>query len=96
MDKFLRPPGLTALDKEIDRLVRQLECTNPVEPDYTTIRDHVKVLCEAREKKNERAISTEALIGMGVNLLGLLFVLNFEKTGVITTKAISMLWRGKQ
>lgn len=96
MDKFLRPPGLTALDKEIERLVNQLGDMSTVDDNYTIVRDHVKVLCEAREKKNDRAISTEALIGMGVNLLGLLFVLNFEKTGVITTKAISMLWRGKQ
>ena len=95
MDTFLRPKGLNALDLEIERLVNQLGNTNPVDKDYKTISDNLKALCEAREKKNDRVISAETLVSVGANLIGLLVILNFEKTGVITSKALSFLWRGK-
>jgi hypothetical protein len=93
MDKILRPSGLTAMDEEIARLVDLLKGTDPTSKDYETIVDNLRALCEAREKKNERAISYEMLIGVGANLLGLLIVLNFEKANVITSKAFSMLWK---
>lgn len=93
MDKILRPSGLTAMDEEIARLVDLLKKADPTTKEYETIVDNLKVLCEAREKKNERAISYEMLIGVGANLLGLLIVLNFEKANVITSKAFSMLWK---
>jgi len=95
MDKFLRPRGLNALDEEIARLVNLLKSTEPTEDNYAKIADNLKVLCDAREKKNDRVISTEMLVGVAANIVGLLIVLNFEKTGVITSKAFSMLWKSK-
>lgn len=95
MDTLLRPKGLKALDVEIERLVNQLACMSTVEPEYAKVADNLKVLCEAREKRNDRVISSEALLTVGANILGILLVLNFEKTGVITSKAFGMLWKGK-
>lgn len=93
MDKIFRPRSLNALDEEIARLVEQLGNMNPEDKGYASRVDNIKILCEAREKKNDRVISAEMLVGVAANILGLLIVLNFEKTGVITSKAISMLWR---
>lgn len=93
MDTLFRPKGLDALDQEIERLVNLLGTMNPVDPDYIKISDSIKVLCEAREKKNDRVLSKEMLLNAGVSLLGILIVLNFEKTGVITSKAFSWLGR---
>ena len=93
MDKLLRPQGMIDLDKEIERLVNQLSCMSPVEENYAKVADNIKVLCEAREKKNDRTISTEMLIGILANVAGLLLVLNYEKTGAITSKAFTMLWK---
>ena len=95
MDTFFRPQGLNALDKEIERLTNQLGCLSPVDENYAKIADNLKLLCEAREKKNDRVLSKEALFAAGVNILGILIVLNFEKTGVITSKAFSFLTKGK-
>lgn len=94
MDTFLRPKSLNAMDEEIERLVKQLGTITDVgSKEYAAIADNIKVLCEAREKSNDRVISKEMLIGVAANLVGLLVVLNFEKTGVVTSKAFSMLWR---
>ena len=81
------------MDEEIERLVHQLGCMNPEQPEYAKTADNLKILCEARSMKNDRSISSEALLAVAANLIGILVILNFEKTGVITTKALSFLGR---
>lgn len=95
MDNFLKTRTQKSLDSEIDRLTGILSCMSPVDPDYAKISDNLKVLCEAREKKDPGVVSNEMLIGVAANVVGLLLILNFERTGVITSKALSFLWRGK-
>lgn len=96
MDTFLRPKGLNAIDDEIARLAKELsEIQDPTDERYKKISDSLFVLCSAREKKNDRALSSETLANIFGNIVGILLVLNFERTGVITSKAISFLWKGK-
>lgn len=95
MDTFLRPKGLNAIDEEIARLAKLLSETEPTDDKYKKLSDSLLVLCSAREKKNDRALSTETLANIFGNIVGLLLLLNFERTGVITSKAISFLWKGK-
>jgi hypothetical protein len=92
---FLRPDGLKAMDNEIERLANQLGCMSPVEDDYNKVASNLKLLCEAREKKNDRVISSEALLAAAVNIVSILVVLNFERTGVITSKAFGFLRIGR-
>lgn len=89
----LRPKGLKAIDDEIERLANQLGCINPVDDDYNKVADNLRVLCEAREKKNSRDISNEAILGAAVSIASILIVLNFEKAGIITSKAFSFIGR---
>jgi len=92
---FGRPKSLNAMDKEIERLVEKLSNMSPVSEDYEPISARIKTLCEARSMKNDRAISAEVIVGAAVNILGMLIIMNFEKTNVITTKAFGMLWNKK-
>jgi hypothetical protein len=94
MDTFLRPKGLKVLDDEIERLANQLGNMSPVDKNYITIADNLRILCEAREKKNDRVISNEALLAAAVNIIGILAVLNYEKAGIITSKAFNLIgWK---
>jgi len=92
---FLRPNGLKVIDTEIERLAKKLASMNPEEDKYNEVASSLKLLCEAREKKNDRVISSEALLAAAVNIIGILVVLNFERTGVITSKAFGFLRIGK-
>lgn len=92
MDIF-RTKTQKALDAEIERLTVELSKLDANHEDYVKISDNLKVLCAAREMKDPSGISMETLVAIGANLIGLLIVLNFEKTGVITSKALGMLWR---
>lgn len=93
MDTFLKTKSQKAIDEEIVRLTEVLKTISPADKNYATVSDNLRVLCEAREKKDPSTISTELLLGIGANLIGLLVILNFERSGVITSKALSFLWK---
>lgn len=84
-----------AMDLEIARLIRQLEDTSTVDPAYAEILNHLRSLCEARERKDPGGIDMNTVIAITANLVGLVLVLNFEKTGIVTSKAFGLLFRGR-
>lgn len=91
---ILKTKSQKALDEEIIRLTESLSTISTTE-EYDNTVSNIKILCEAREKKDPASISTEMLIAVGANLLGLLVILNFERTGVVTSKALGFLWKNK-
>lgn len=93
MKTILEPQSLKAMDEEISRLAATLGTLSPLSDDYATILSRLNLLTEARSKKNERAISTDTLLTIGANIVGLLLVLNYERLNVISTKALTMVLR---
>lgn len=93
MDTILKTKSQKALDNEIEKLINDLTMIDPGHEDYIKVCNAIRVLCEAREKKDPSTISTELILGIGANLIGLIMILNFEKTGTITSKALNFLWR---
>jgi hypothetical protein len=91
--KFLKTKDQRLLDEEIERLIQRLKNEDPSTKEYAIISDNLRVLCESREKKNPGLIYTDTLLSIGANLIGLILILNFERTGVITSKAMSFLRR---
>lgn len=92
---ILRTKTLKALDSEIERLIEALSLLDPSSEQYLKVSDNLRALCEAREKKNPLQVNLDAIIAVSANILGLIIVLNFEKTNVITTKAFGMIFKGK-
>lgn len=91
-----RTEGQKALDCEIERITGLLKNeSDPSTEDYYHMAESLKMLCEAREKKNPLQIDLNTIIAVGANILGLLIVLNFEKANVITSKAFGMIFKGK-
>lgn len=93
---YLRPKGMTLLDEEINAVVEVLRLMKPTDKEYVTVANNLKLLCEAREKKNDRTLSYDALLAAGTTLIGMLLVLNFERAGVITSRAFSFLRLGQK
>lgn len=93
MIRILRPESLDLLDAEIANLTAKLGTLNVLSEDYAKIVDMISKLSKARAEKNERAISSDAILTVGANILGLLIVLNYEKLNVISTKALTMVLR---
>jgi hypothetical protein len=93
MDTIFKTKSQRALDAEIERLIKVLDTLPANGEDYVKVSDNLKVLCAAREMKDPGGISMETVVSIGANLIGLLLVLNFERTGVITSKAFSWIWK---
>lgn len=93
MDIFSKPKSQKALDDEILRLTETLSKMSPTENEYSKIADNLKVLCAARGVKPEGGISPDVIVSAVVNILAVLLVLNYEKAGVVTSKAFSFLGR---
>lgn len=93
MRTILGPESLKLMDEEIARLTAKLSTINPLDDDYSKILDLISKLTKARAEKNERAISMDTILTIGANIAGLLLILNYERFNVISTKALTMVWR---
>lgn len=93
MNNILRPESLKLMDEEIARLTAKLGTMNPLDDDYSKLLELISKLTKARAEKNERAISMDTILTIGANIAGLLLVLNYERLNVISTKALTMVWR---
>lgn len=81
----------TKLDEEIDSLHDRLKLVQPDQPEYKTIVENLKVLYEVRGIKNPNQLSSDAILSAATYFGGILLVLYFERTGVVTSKAFSFL-----
>lgn len=82
------------LDEEVKRVVNQMKDMDVDSESYRKSVDNLKVLCEARGVKSHSQISTDVIVTALTNIIGILLVLNYEKANVITSKAISFMFKG--
>lgn len=78
----------TDLENEIARVHSKLEKLEPNDAEYETVVKRLVILYGLTPKK-EKLFSGDALLGAGVNLVSVLLILNFERLGVVTSKAFS-------
>jgi hypothetical protein len=83
------------IDAEIEHILIRLEELSPDSEEYTNAAKNLDTLCACRSYKTNTWLNYEVLIPAAVNLFGILLVLNYEKLGIVTSKAMSMVGRGK-
>lgn len=84
-----------SIDEEIKHILEHLEGLSPDSNEYTAAVKNLDTLCAARSYKSNTWLNYEVLIPAAVNILGILLVLNYEKLGIVTSKAMGMVGRGK-
>jgi hypothetical protein len=90
---FIKKTEPSALENEIARLLSKLSGLEPDTPEYDKVSDQLKKLYPLKDVDSKRKVSPDALVGAGVNLAGILFVLNFEHAHALTSKALGMVGR---
>lgn len=91
----MKPKKRNEFDEEISRVLSEMKGMYSGSKDYENAAANLKVLCESKESKSRDSISKDALLAAGTNILGILLILNFERMGVITSKAITFVSKGK-
>lgn len=88
---FLDPKSKTSLDKEIDKLVLELETHEPTSTEFGTIVERLSKLHKIQEDRKPESINPNTVLTIGANLAGILMIINYEHLGVISTKAMSFI-----
>lgn len=78
-----------------DELIEKMRQAEPASEQYTAMVKNLEVLEKAKSHEKDRSISPDVALTVGGNLLGILAVLNFERLGVVTSKAIGMVLKAK-
>jgi hypothetical protein len=95
MKNIFRRDKRTNLEKEIDRTLERMSALDPLTEDYQKLIGYLDKLFQAKSKEPNRKISPDTLIICGVGLLEMVLMLNYEKVGVITSKALAFVLRGR-
>ena len=82
------------LDKEIDRILLELEDLDSLSEEYNRLLGRLNLLYDAKSKeKDKKSVSPDVVWTIAANLLGLGLIMNHEKLNVISTKALNFVLR---
>lgn len=81
------------IEELIDSLTMSISLEDPTSENYKLMTENLKVLEEAKSKEDK--VSKDATIGVMSNVGLALLILNYEKIGVITSKAFQLVTKVK-
>lgn len=81
------------IEELIDSLTMSIGLEDPMSEDYKLMTENLKTLEEAKSK--EDVVSKDTMIGVLSNMGLALLILNYEKIGVITSKAFQLITKVK-
>ena len=92
MFKFIHEDRQTHMDVVIDNLLTEMESTDPKSQEYKNLASNLKTTCEAKSfVEKDRRPSADAIVAGIVSLGGILTILTYEKTEILTSKAVMYL-----
>lgn len=84
-----------SLDFLIQALEKEMEVSDPTTEDYAKLLDRYEKLTRLRREGVKSRVDPNTVIVAAGNLVGILAMLNFEKLGVITSKALGFIMKPK-
>lgn len=82
-------------DREVERVLTQMSTMSVDSEEYRDAVSNLKVLCDARGQKTNRTVSADIIVSAATNLLGIILILQHERMNVVTSKAISFIFKGR-
>jgi hypothetical protein len=86
-------PNTYTFDNEVTRVLTEMKEMDVDSKEYTEAVKNLDTLCQARSSKTNSWLSADLIIPAAVNILGIVLVLNYERLGVVTSKAMNMIGR---
>lgn len=80
-------------DAEIERILASMAVYSPEDPEYKRLIHRLESMSDLKRNNAREKISANTIALVGGNLLGILAILAYEQSHVITTKAIGMIRR---
>jgi hypothetical protein len=95
MFKITKNSVIKSLDEEIDRVIIDMSMLKADSDEYKNMTDNLEKLYKARSHTRDSRISPDTLLVVVGNLIGIGIILGYEKAGVITSKALSFVIKGR-
>lgn len=83
----------TDLEEELDALYKQLRLMDVYNESYDDVLSKIERLTKLKEKPQR--VSYDTLANIGANSMWILLILNYEKLGIIRTKAFNFISKGR-
>lgn len=88
------PDDKPTLDEAIELLLLEMKSHEAHSAEYSNCVDQLAKLYDIKkslEKDNKKIVSSDQVLSVVGNLAGILLILNFERAGIVTTKALSFV-----
>lgn len=85
----------TKLEIAIDSVLDKMSKLEPNSDEYTDMANNLEKLLKAKSYVKSKGISSDTMLVVAGNLLGIALILGYEKANIITTKALSFVLKGR-
>lgn len=83
----------TPVDKLIEAVLEEMNVYGPAAPEYTPLMEKLERLYEVQAKDKPKPISRDTIAIIAGNLVGILLIVAYERTHVISSKALPQIIR---
>lgn len=92
MNLFTRPNSNEAnLQDEINSILETMASEEPNTPKYTMEAENLEKVCQAKSYEHNSKVDVNTVISVAGSLVGIILILNYEKLGIVTSKALSFV-----
>lgn len=85
----------TALEIEIESVIKQMSRYEPSMAEYTTCSENLERLYKAKATGPKSEFNWAPIIAGGIGLAEIALIMIFEKTDVLSTKALGFVMKGR-
>ena len=86
-----KPKPKSQRQREIDRLILELDAHGPSSEEYGNVLDRLQKLHKMEQDYRPDRPSADAVVAAGANLLAVVLIIRHENLNVISTKALSFV-----
>jgi len=95
MNIFTKRNKKTNLEMEIDSILEYMSTIKPESDGYTAIASNLEMLYRAKGNEKLYRVSPDTIAIVVCSLIEVLLMLHYEKIGVITSKVLGRILRGR-
>lgn len=85
---FINREGKSPLDVSIEVAHASLQSLDPTSKEYETVLDRISKLEKMADNNRPKSVSPDTLVMAATNILGIVLILNYERLGIVTSKAL--------
>lgn len=83
-----------SLNKEIKNVLKRMSEVSPDSDEYAKMSKNLETLYSAASKSKDK-VSLDTIVTVAGSLLGIILIINHEQTGIITSKAVGFIIKGR-